>query len=79
MDGGYSAQRRLARLLEIDDSPIRKKVAFASLEPYRVRKTPPKTEAEIFTSELAKEDLSSYGPVSKMVSKDFNPSQSMPP
>ena len=34
IDAGESCYNRLAKLLEIDDSPIRKKVAFAALEPY---------------------------------------------
>ena len=67
IEDGASAHDRLARLLEIDDSPIRRKVAFQALESQMPK--PKITEEQAFRKDLIAEDLSSYGPVSKMIEK----------
>lgn len=72
IENNNSAQERLARLLDIADSPIRKKVAYEALNPGKILKTPPKTKGEILQETLAREDLSTYGPASRQVLSNIN-------
>ena len=53
-------------MLELYDSPIRKKVSFKALDPGKIL---PRSNEEKFLGELANENLASYGPVSKEISK----------
>ena len=47
IENNGSAQQRLARLLQVDDSPIRAKVSLRALSSGKILKTPPKTQGEI--------------------------------
>lgn len=67
IENNNSASDRLARLLDIADSPIRAKVGAEALNPGKILKTPPKTKAELIQSALAVDDLSTYGPCSREV------------
>ena len=75
IENNGSAQQRLARILQVDDSPIRAKVSLRALSSGKILKTPPKTQGEILQEELAKENLATYGPISRIRNstiKDFN-------
>ena len=67
MENNNSAHERLARLLEINDSPIRQKVSMRALNPGKILRTPPKTKGEILQETLARENLADYGPMSRQV------------
>lgn len=42
-------------------------MTFEALYPGKILKTPPKTKGEILQEELARENLASYGPMSRQV------------
>ena len=50
-------------------------MAFAALESYKP-KPKPLTEEQVFIEEFKKEDLSAYGPVSKIVTNEMSPHKS---
>ena len=64
--------------MDINDSPIRRKVGLNALDPGKVLKTPPKTQAEVFRDSIVHENLTEYGPISKNVTNAFNSSKSIP-
>ena len=72
IENNASAQERLSKLLDIHDSPIRRKVGIDALYPGKVLKTPPKTGAELFRETIVDENLSTYGPISQTVAQSFN-------
>ena len=51
-------------------------MAFAALESYKPKPKRTVTEEQVFIEELKKEDLSSYGPVSKIVTNEMSPQRS---
>ena len=66
-------------MLDMGDSPIRRKVAMNALDPGKVLKTPPKTGADIFRETIVSDNISQYGPMSKNVSISIGTNQKPQP